>query len=194
MLGWPDLHLTLDELPQHFNGVEQNISINWKTSGGRCALDLDAIEAEELAPLLLPRDTPAFGRAGRLRQIVFECPDATSFSLKHDSEMLVEVLAGGSASLAPGSTQPEGDLVQWCAGRSPADYPPMKVTASGDCSDFATIVAGAALLLRYWREIAGQGSAPRHCAAAGRRDAARWLEAGRGAPGAALRFPDGSRS
>ena len=91
-------------------------------ASGRCALDLDAKEAEELAPLLLPLDTPAFGRAGRLRQMIFECAEATSFSLKYNNEMLVEVLAGGSASLAPGSTQPEGDLVQWCTGRSPQEY------------------------------------------------------------------------
>ena len=154
--GWPDLHLTLDELPQHFNGAEQNVSINWRTSGGRCALDLDATEAEELAPLLLPRDTPAFGRGGRLRQIIFECPDATSFKLKHNNEMLVEVLAGGCNSLAPGSTHPEGELVAWCAGRSPNEYPPKKV-AFVRLQRFANIMAGAALLLRYWREIAGQG-------------------------------------
>ena len=154
--GWPDLQLTEAELPLHFTGTEQNISINWKCSSGRCALDLDAMEAEELAPLLLPIDTPAFGRAGRLRQMIFECAEATSFSLKHNGEMLVEVLAGGSASLAPGSTQPEGDLVQWCAGRSPQEYAPKKVSLAR-LQGFATIVAGAALLLRYWREVAGQG-------------------------------------
>ena len=115
---WPEMQLTLDELPQHFNGAEQNISINWKTSGGRCALDLDATEAEELGELLLPRDTPAFGRSGRLRQVIFECPNAVCCKLKHNNEMLVEVLAGGCNSLAPGSTHPDGEPVQWCAGRS----------------------------------------------------------------------------
>jgi hypothetical protein len=90
--NWPDLRLTLEDLPKHFNGAEQNVSINWKGSSGCCALDLDAVEAEELAPLLLPQDTPAFGRAGRIRQVIFVCPDATSLSLKHNGEMLVEVM------------------------------------------------------------------------------------------------------
>jgi len=155
--GWPDLHLKLEELPQHFNGAEQNVSINWRTSGGRCALDLDATEAEELAPLLVPQDTPAFGRGGRLRQIIFECPEATSFKLKYNNEMLVEVLAGGCNSLAPGSTHPEGELVAWCTGRSPNEYPPKKV-AFVRLEHFANIVAGGALVLRYWRKIAGQGA------------------------------------
>ena len=139
----------------HYFKCGQNISINWKQCG-RAALDLDAPEAEELAPLLVPQDAPAFGRAGRLRQIVFECADATGCSLKHNGETLVEVLAAGSASLAPGSVQPEGDPVRWCAGRSPAEYPPKKVTA-GRLQNFATVVAGAVLVLRYWRDVAGQG-------------------------------------
>lgn len=154
--GWPDLHLTLSDLPRHFTSADQNVSINWKTSGGRCALDLDATEAEELASLLLPSDTPAFGRAGRVRQIIFECPDANSFKLRHNNEMMIEVLAGGCNSLAPGSTHPEGEVVKWCTGRSPTEYAPKKV-AFARLQRFATIVAGAALLLRYWREVAGQG-------------------------------------
>ncbi len=153
--GWPSLQLVESELPQHFAN-DENVSINWRYSSDRCALDLDATEAEELAPLLLPLDTSAFGRTGRLRQVVFECAEAKSFSLKYNNEMLVEVLAGGSASLAPGSTQPEGDLVQWCTGRSPQECPPKKVSFAR-LQTFATIVAGAALLLRYWREVAGQG-------------------------------------
>ena len=152
---WPNLQLTLEQLPQHFS-AGQNVSINWKTSGGRCALDLDAIEAEELAPLLLPLDTPAFGRAGRLRQMIFECSAAAGFRLKHNSETLVEVLGGGCNSLAPGSTHPDGDPVQWCAGRSPTEHPPKKVTATR-LQRFATILAGAALVLRFWRDVAGQG-------------------------------------
>ena len=154
--GWPNLQLTEDELPLHFTDTEQNVSINWKCSRGRCALDLDAAEAEELAPLLLPMGTPAFGRAGRLRQIIFDCAEANSFSLKYNNEVLVEVLAGGSASLAPGSTQPGGDVVKWCAGRSPQEHAPKKVSFAR-LQTFATIVAGAALLLRYWRDVAGQG-------------------------------------
>jgi putative DNA primase/helicase len=156
VLGWPDLQLTEDELSQHFTEAEQNISINWKHSNSRCAVDCDALEAEELAALLLPPDTPAFGRSGRLRQVVFECAEATSFSLIHKQEMLVEVLAGGRASLAPGSIQPNGDTVQWCEGRSPQEYPPKK-TSFEWLQRMANIVAGAALVLRHLRDVAGRG-------------------------------------
>ena len=154
--GWPDLRLTLSDLPQHFASADQNISINWKTSDSRCALDIDATEAEELAPLLLPTDAPAFGRNGRLRQIIFECPNATSFKIKHKNEMLIELLASGCNSLAPGSTHSNGDLVSWCIGRSPIDHAPKNVDISR-LKRFANILAGASLLLRHCREVAGQG-------------------------------------
>ena len=156
LAGWPELRLGISDLPNYFSGANQNISINWKTSGDRCALDLDATEAEELAPLLLPNDAPAFGRSGRLRQIVFECPGAQSFRIKHEGETLIELLASGCNSLAPGSTHADGDVVTWCIGRSPHEYSPKKVDFSR-LKLFANIIAGATLLLRYWRKVAGQG-------------------------------------
>ena len=154
--GWPELRLAISDLPSYFTNADQNVSINWKTSSDRCALDLDATEAEELAPLLLPADAPAFGRNGRLRQIIFECSGANSFRIKHDGETLIELLASGCNSLAPGSTHADGDLVTWCIGRSPNEYAPKKVDFSR-LQRFANIVAGATLLLRYWRKVAGQG-------------------------------------
>ncbi len=104
----------------------------------------------------MPTNAPAFGRSGRLRQIIFECPDAISFRIKHDGETLIELLASGTNSLAPGSTHPDGGLVCWCNGRTPTEYVPPKVIFSR-LQRYADIVAGASLLLRYFRQVAGQG-------------------------------------
>src|SRR5918993_4089224 len=53
--GWEDLRLTLEELPQYFNGRPQNVGlILGNPSGGLVDVDLDAEEAAKVAGRFLP--------------------------------------------------------------------------------------------------------------------------------------------
>src|SRR5262245_55463303 len=58
--GWPDLHLTVEDLPKHFNGQPTNIGV---ITGPPVDLDIDAMEAVRLADAFLPRTPCVFGRA-----------------------------------------------------------------------------------------------------------------------------------
>src|SRR5687767_10114719 len=60
---WQKFRVTEAELPNHFNGKEQNIGvILGKPSGDLVDVDIDCVEARELAPQFLPATGAVFGR------------------------------------------------------------------------------------------------------------------------------------
>jgi hypothetical protein len=65
--GWPDLVLTLEDLPKYFGGTANIAMILGSHSGGVADVDLDSVEALELADRYLPPTQAVFGRASKPR-------------------------------------------------------------------------------------------------------------------------------
>ncbi len=113
---WQNLRLTLDELPDHFNGQPRNVGlILGPPSGWLANVDLDVPEAVMVAGRFLPPTlTSGHGDALDLHWWYFAEGIATKDFRDTDGKtMLVELRAGGRQTLVAPSTHPDGDTYTW---------------------------------------------------------------------------------
>lgn len=126
--GWQNLRLTADDLPNFFNGHPANIGVLLgQPSGGLADIDLDCIEAVNLARDLMP-ETATFGRRGKHRShLLYVAPGSVmaKFVDPRDRQTLVELRSTGGQTVFPGSTHPSGELVEW----EPGTDQPMEISA-----------------------------------------------------------------
>jgi hypothetical protein len=132
---WPSI--TDDRLASF---VDENVGINLEPSN-LTDVDLDCIEAVNLAPSFLPT-TATFGRPSKPKSHYLYQGVSKSIKFAFDGKMLVEIRCIGAQTVFPPSVHPEGELVEW----------------SPDCADLAPLpsdlpahvarLASAALLVR----------------------------------------------
>lgn len=157
-LHWQNFNVTEADLSQYFNGQPQNIGVLLgQASGGLVDIDLDCYEAVTLAPSFLPGTNAAFGRASRgLTHFLFRCSNikTTKFvdplrTKSQDANLgltatLCEIRSTGSQTIFPGSTHPNGELIEWHSDGLPATVDESRLSTA------VARVAAASLLTRYW--------------------------------------------
>src|SRR5436305_5906480 len=116
--GWQKFTTTEADLPQHFNGQQQNIGVLLgKISGDLVDVDLDCAEAVALAPHFLLTTGAIFGRQTRPRShwlYVAPIPSKVTFTDPITGKRLIEILTNGQQAIFPGSAHKDtGELVQW---------------------------------------------------------------------------------
>jgi hypothetical protein len=150
IVDWPELRLTPETLDRNFpTGRACNIGILTGKASDRLAdVDLDCAEAVAAADLLLPPTGWVFGRPGRPRSHRLYRPTGTVVKTREFrdpvGEMLVELRADGCQTMAPPSTHPCGERVEWAAFDSPGEC------LAQDLEATVSEVAAAALLARHW--------------------------------------------
>lgn len=147
--GWPDLRITDVMVDEHFNGDQQNIGVLLGVpSNGLIDIDIDCVEACEIAPVFFPK-TLTFGRISKPKShLFFSCADATTKKYLHNG-MLLEIRSTKSQTVLPGSTHPEGELVE---GDLNEEVTPISVD---DLINAAGRTAAAALLAQKWQTMQG---------------------------------------
>src|SRR5437899_11891853 len=86
-------------------------------SGGLVDVDLDCLEAVEIAPAFLPSTEMIWGRNGERRHYGYISPGLTTSRLG----TLVEVRSNGLQTMVPPSLHPDGGSVEWIANGRPAE-------------------------------------------------------------------------
>lgn len=166
--GWPDLRLGVEDIPDYFNGKQQNIGAIMGTAQPGCEpyvdVDLDCTEAARLAPYFLPPTSAVFGRKSRPRShYLYTCPEPPTyveFVDPVDGEGLLEVRGlkrdgtVGLQSVLPGSVRGR-DLK-----KDPPDYEPELVrwdtegdvasVQAGDMDRTARRLAAATLIVKHY--------------------------------------------
>ena len=148
--GWPDLRLTNDDLPKHFDGQAKNIGVLLgEPSGNLIDLDLDWPEAVAVAGrIALPTDS-IFGRASNQRSHrIYACtdhaPKTRKFNDPTDGDAICELRSTGAQTIFPPSTHPSGELAAWDSDGQPGVVTAQKAQKS------AALIASAALLATHW--------------------------------------------
>jgi hypothetical protein len=168
--GWGLIIVSDTNVHDHFNsGGDLNIGLMMgETSHGLTDVDLDAPEALEVAPYLLPATPAMFGRASkrcahmlyytdlaaRLDRAVepFDDPIRLEEAKKNPNvkARVVELRTGGGGkaaqTMAPGSVHPDGEAIAWEHG---CDGEPRTFDGEG-LLHAVKEVAAAALIVRYW--------------------------------------------
>ena len=151
--GWQSMRLSETDLSSYFVGSANIGILTGEPSGGLADVDLDHSLAVEMADDYLPPTGSVFGRVSKPRSHrLYRCPGATT--TKHqtrDRAMIVELRSTGCQTVAPGSTHPSGEPIQWVADDEPATI---------DADDLADAVARLADAVRlrahdladHWRE------------------------------------------
>jgi Bifunctional DNA primase/polymerase, N-terminal len=153
--GWQNLTITVDNAAQYFNGSALNVGAIWgPKSNGHRDIDLDCIEAVQLAPHFLPPTRSIYGRATKRRShyLYVGADDPSEKAvikiLDDNKASIVELRLGsggkGSQSVMPGSRHPSGEPYDWDEDGPPgrADNAELKVA-------IVKIAAGA-MLARHW--------------------------------------------
>jgi len=147
--GWQNFTVTEADLPQHFNGQQQNIGVLLgKRSGDLADVDLDCDIAVKLAPYFLPATGAIFGRQTRPRShwlYIAGIPSKATFTDSVTGKRLVEILTNGQQSIFPGSTHKDtGELVEWHEEGDPAHVSATELDQAAKC------LAAATLLTLHW--------------------------------------------
>ena len=161
---WPKVRLSKAELDAYFSNHPMNIGgVLGNASGGMVDIDFDWLEAAQLAPKLLPKSW-AFGRKdnGRflLRHLLIRCKgiDNNSFNaplslVAKDTSSIIEILSTGRQVVLPGSTHPNGSLIEWLY--KPSDVELAELTPDA-LRNKVQQIAGCALLSRLWSALEGE--------------------------------------
>ena len=169
MSGWPDFNPQSEQdvidsfntlQAKHPDQVLNNGLLVGSHSKNRVSIDLDWLEAEALAKLLLP-PTWSFGRdvdnSYHLRHIIYKSPGAASIKLNapksvvadSKSRCIIELLADGKQIVAPGSVHESGADIQW---RIAPDQRDIVEMPADKLAYRLHIIAGAALIVRLLDE------------------------------------------
>jgi Protein of unknown function (DUF3987)/Bifunctional DNA primase/polymerase, N-terminal len=113
--GWQDLRLTVEDLPQHFDGRPQNVGlILGEPSGGLVDVDLDAEEAAKVAGRFLPPTLTSGRESSPHSHWWYFSPGIETMKFKDvDGRMLVELRSTGCQTIVDPSVHPSGELVVW---------------------------------------------------------------------------------
>lgn len=132
--GWPDLRLTLADIPRAFGRGRANVgALLGEPSGWIVDVDLDDARAVELADAHLPPTGMEWGRAGNPRSHRLYRVTRPVDSRKwpgRDGRTIVELRSTRSMTLAPGSTHTSGETVRWDAMGEPARIEPDALVAA----------------------------------------------------------------
>lgn len=162
---WPGLRLTLETIPDFFNGGPLNIGAILGASD-LIDLDLDCPEAVELAHGFLPPTSCRFGRQSTgISHWLYRVAPALPTTQFEDVEkgadgtrqMLVEFRGDGGQTLMPGSVHPSGEPIVFVTGAE------IFQPTAGDGAALlhqTRLLACACLLARHWPD-----SGSRHAAA-----------------------------
>lgn len=160
--NFPELRLSLDELPGHFssNGVRPNIGVVLgPSSGGLIDVDLDDQHAGALAALWLPATGAIFGRPGKPRSHrLYRLSGDTALPNKtflrpvsggdtptdKDKRMLLELRCNRLQTVFPGSIHPSGEAIAWDVDGEPT------LVEHGALLQGAERLAAGALLAHHW--------------------------------------------
>jgi P4 family phage/plasmid primase-like protien len=152
--GWPELSITLEDIPEYFNNGNKNVGLlNGKPSGGRVPVDLDRPEAIGPADWLLPK-TRTGGRESQPRshrfyRVVGHLPETTRYTLpgKESGRRMLELLSTGTQIVVAPSVHPSGE-------RYIQDDHPVTEIDGEELAERVEDVALAAALVHYYP---GQG-------------------------------------
>src|SRR5918994_7352663 len=116
--GWEDLRLTLEELPQYFNGRPQNVGlILGNPSGGLVDVDLDAEEAAKVAGRFLPPTLTSGRESSPHSHWWYVSPGAETVRYRGvGGDVLVELRSTGCQTIVEPSVHPSGERVVWHRG------------------------------------------------------------------------------
>ena len=146
--GWQNLRLTRTDIPDYFVGQPQNIGVLLGNPSNMLVdIDLDALEALQLASHFLEPTHCRFGRPGKpdshwLYQTNKEEPTKQFEDI--EGTMLVEFRSTGAQTVFPGSVHPSGEPIRWTQFEEP--LPINEVLLKATVAKLAT----AALLARNW--------------------------------------------
>jgi len=161
LLDWPNLDLSLEDLPTHFavNGHRPNLGvILGKRSRGIVDVDNDTAEAIALAKLWLPATDAVFGRKSKRRShyLYYAAdgvgPKTTQFKRpgnpreKTGPAMLVELRSNGGQTIFPGSIHESGEPVEWERDGNPATIDGAELERA------VRWIAAGSLLVPFWGE------------------------------------------
>ena len=153
IVGYPDLRITEETVPDHFPSERGNVGVLLgEPAGGLVDIDLDCAEAERAADLLLPPTGCIFGRRGKPRShwlYIVEAPIASDTFKDVNLAMLLELRSTNRQTIFPGSTHPEGSLIQWAE-----DDEPARIQAE-ELLKAVKRLAAVAIIARHWPD---QGS------------------------------------
>ncbi|MEI7658943.1 MAG: DUF3987 domain-containing protein [Phycisphaerae bacterium] len=125
---WSRLRLKSEELPKYFDRSPLNIGgLLGEPAGWIVDVDLDHPLAIELADRYLPATSMMWGRASKRRShrlYRLTGPAQTRMWKDPTEGMIVELRSTGCQSVAPGSTHPSGERVEWDADGDPATVDP----------------------------------------------------------------------
>jgi hypothetical protein len=156
--GWPDLRLTLADIPKYFSSAPKNIGIILGDETGIADVDCDTIEAVIAARLFLPKTGMVFGRASkRASHYFYRCDPPlpiAQFEDPVDHQMLVELRCrkknGGTGfqTVVPPSVHESGEKIEFEPG---GDGHPAN-TDGGELHAAVRRIAAATTLARHWPE------------------------------------------
>lgn len=148
--GWNErAPITEATAPHYFNGRPQNIGVRLgQRSGGLTDVDLDALEAVELAPYFLPPTHAVFGRPSKPRShYLYTVANFQGRPYKlpgTNGEMIVEARADNCQTVIPPGIHTSGEEIKWHEQGEPG-------TPSAEDLERAVLhLAVAALLLRHY--------------------------------------------
>ena len=144
--GWTAERITLEEIPSKFPPTA-NVGLLLGDASGLVDVDLDSSEAIRLADWFLPLTSFQSGRASRPRSHFFyNCAVAPSpEKFTFNGECLLELRSNGQQTMAPPSTHPSGETIEWYE----ATGEPAKV-AREELTRSVHELAGATLLVRCY--------------------------------------------
>jgi hypothetical protein len=119
--SWPDLVVTVDTIPQHFDHGEGLGVILGRRSGDLADIDLDCVEAITLADLYLPVTRAQFGRQSKRRSHrLYIAPGLVKEAFRDPvtDDTLLELRGDGRDGSAhqtvfPPSIHPSGEPIAW---------------------------------------------------------------------------------
>jgi len=145
--GWQRTELDAAAIPSHFS-ASSNIGLkNGAPSKGLVDIDADCPEAMLLLHML-PQTGMVHGRksspdAHRWYMATGELPATKQFK-DLDGKMIIEFRSTGSQTMVPPSIHPNGELLTWSGGGTPAQVD------GGALLNAVRKIAAAALLARHW--------------------------------------------
>jgi hypothetical protein len=113
--GWESLRLTVDDLPDHFNGRPQNIGlVLGRPSGGLVDVDHDVSEATKIAGRFLPLTVTSGRESSPHSHWWYISPEVETVRYKDvDGRVLVELRSTGCQTIVEPSMHPSGERVAW---------------------------------------------------------------------------------